>query len=159
MQHRKRALEADDSKSFARDGGIPYPNFFARVHPGWDVPVNAMIFTLGITIALSLFIIGTPDSPAFAILTSLSLTGLIFSYLLAVFCVFWKRLRGEQFPPGRFNLGKFGFVCNTIAIGFLIITFIFMFFPRAPNPGADGMNWSVVHLFGEPRLLRFEIVS
>lgn len=106
--------------------------------------MNAMIFTLGITTVLSLFIIGTPDSPAFAILTSLSLTGLISSYLLAVICVFWKRLRGEPFPPGRFNLGKFGFVCNTIAMSFLTIAFIFMFFPVDPNPGPSNMNWSVV---------------
>ena len=131
-------------RSFARDGGIPFSGFFARVQPGLDVPVNAMIFTLGITIVLSLFIIGTPESPAFAILTSLSLTGLISSYLLAVICVFWKRCRGEEFPPGRFNLGRFGFVCNAIAISFLVIAFIFMFFPTAPNPGAEGMNWSVV---------------
>lgn len=103
-----------------------------------------MVFTLGITIILSLFIIGTPNSPAFAILTSLSLTGLISSYLLAVICIFWKRLRGEQFPPGRFNLGRFGFVCNGIAMAFLIVGFVFMFFPTAPNPGAGGMNWSVV---------------
>lgn len=131
-------------RSFARDGGIPYASLFAKVTPGWDVPTNAMMFTLGITIVLSLFIIGTPNSPAFAILTSLSLTGLISSYLLAVICVFWKRLRGEQFPPGRFNLGKFGFVCNIIAMAFLLIAFIFMFFPVSPNPGAKGMNWSVV---------------
>lgn len=128
--------------SFARDGGIPFCRFFAKVQPGWDVPVNAMIFTLGITIVLSLFIIGSPV--AFSILTSLSLTGLISSYLLAVTCVFAKRLRGEPFPPGRFNLGKYGFVCNTIAMIFLTIAFVFMFFPTAPHPGPKGMNWSIV---------------
>ena len=131
-------------RSFARDCGMPFSGFFSRVHPGWDVPVNATLFTLGITVILSLFIIGTPDSPAFAILTSVSLTGLISSYLLAVICVFWKRLRGEVFPPGRFNLGRFGFICNTIAMGFLAVAFIFMFFPTAPSPGAEGMNWSIV---------------
>ncbi|KAK5120617.1 hypothetical protein LTR85_005975 [Meristemomyces frigidus] len=128
--------------SFARDGGIPYSSVFARVRPGWDVPVNAMAFTLGITVVLSLFIIGSPV--AFSILTSLSLTGLISSYLLAVGCVLAKRIRGEQFPPGRFNLGKFGFVCNGIAVCFLLVVWVFMFFPTAPDPGAAGMNWSVV---------------
>lgn len=134
------------ARSFARGGGIPFASFFAKVHAGWDVPVNAMIFTLGITVVLSLFIIGTPKSPAFAILTSLSLTGLISSYLLAVICVFWKRLRGEHFPPGRFNLGRFGLFCNTVAMAFLAIASTFMFFPTAPDPGAKGMNWSIVSL-------------
>lgn len=123
---------------------MPFSGFFSRVHPRWDVPVNATLFTLGITVVLSLFIIGTPHSPAFAILTSLSLTGLISSYLLAVVCVLWKRQRGEAFPPGRFNLGRFGFVCNTVAMCFLTVAFVFMFFPTAPNPGSEGMNWSIV---------------
>ena len=86
-----------------------------------------MIFTYAITCALSLFIIGSPV--AFAILTSLSLTGLISSYLLAVGCVLAKRIRGEEFPLGRFDLGKFGFVCNGIAVCFLALVWIFMFFP------------------------------
>lgn len=128
--------------SFARDGGVPFSSFFAQVRPGWDVPVNAMVFTFTITIILSLFIIGSPV--AFSLLTSLSLTGLISSYLLAITCVLAKRIRGEPFPPGRFNLGRFGFACNSIAIGFLLLVWVMMFFPTAPNPGAGDMNWSVV---------------
>lgn len=78
-----------------------------------------MVFTFTITVILSLFTIGSPV--AFSILTSLSLTGLISSYLLAVACVLAKRLRGEPFPPGRFNLGRFGYVCNGIAVCFLLL--------------------------------------
>nr|POF22393.1 putative amino-acid permease c15c4.04c [Quercus suber] len=107
--------------SFARDGGVPFSSFFAEVRSGWDVPVNAMALTLAITIILSLFIIGSPV--AFSLLTSLSLTGLISFYLLAVTCVLFKRIRGEPFPPGRFDLGRFGFVCNSIAVAFLLIAF------------------------------------
>jgi len=101
-----------------------------------------MGFTFFITVVLSLFIIGSPV--AFSILTSLSLTGLISSYLMVVVCVLWKRFRGEQFPPGKFNLGKFGFVCNILAVCFLSLSWVFMFFPTAPNPPAASMNWSVV---------------
>jgi len=101
-----------------------------------------MSFTFAITVVLSLFIIGSPV--AFSLLTSLSLTGLISSYLLAVTCVLAKRLRGERLPPSRFSLGNFGYVCNVVAIGFLLLVWVFMFFPTAPSPGAGGMNWSVV---------------
>ncbi|KAK5740131.1 hypothetical protein LTR17_004843 [Elasticomyces elasticus] len=128
--------------SFARDGGVPFGPFFATVRPGWDVPVNAMACTWGITVVMSLFIIGSPV--AFSILTSLSLTGLISSYLIAVCCIFAKRIRRERFPPGRFDLGKIGFVANGIAVCFLLVAWLFMFFPTAPNPSAGGMNWSVV---------------
>ncbi|KAK5717360.1 hypothetical protein LTR15_009254 [Elasticomyces elasticus] len=128
--------------SFARDGGVPFGPFFATVRPGWDVPVNAMACTWGITVVMSLFIIGSPV--AFSTLTSLSLTGLISSYLIAVCCILAKRFRRERFPPGRFDLGKFGFVASGIAVCFLLVAWLFMFFPTAPDPSAGGMNWSVV---------------
>jgi choline transport protein len=102
-----------------------------------------MAFTFAITVILSLFIIGLPV--AFSILTSLALTGLISSYLIAITCVLAKRMRGETFPASRFSLGKYGgYACNAIAIGFLLVVWVFMFFPTAPNPGPRGMNWSVV---------------
>jgi len=119
-----RLVSNSSSRSFARDGGVPFGAFFAKVRPGWDVPVNAMAFTWGITVILSLVIIGSPV--AFSILTSLSLTGLISSYLLAVCCIFAKRIRGEQFPPGRFNLGRVGFVANGIAVCFLVVAWLFV---------------------------------
>ena len=35
-------------------------------------------------------------------------------------------------------------MANGIAVCFLSIAWVFMFFPTAPNPGAAGMNWSIV---------------
>ncbi|KAH9826561.1 Amino acid permease [Teratosphaeria destructans] len=114
----------------------------AMVRPGWDVPLNAMLCTFGICAVLSLFAIGSPV--AWELLTSLPLVGLTSSYLLAIGCVFWRRLRGEPLPLSRFPLGRFGLVCNGVALAFLGVVWIFIFFPTAPDPGARGMNWAVV---------------
>ena len=63
--------------SFARDGGLPFSSWLAYVRPGWDIPMNAMAVTMVITIILSVIVIGS--TTAFAIFTTLTLTGLLSS--------------------------------------------------------------------------------
>lgn len=131
--------------AFARDGGLPASKFLSRVRPGWDIPLNAVVVTLIVSAVLSLIVIGSPA--ALSNLTTLGLTGLISSYLIAVACIFAKRLRKEPFPASRFNLGKFGYVANVIALCWLSLAFVMMFFPTAPHPEPASMNWSIL-IFG-----------
>ena len=42
----------------ARDDGLPFSKFLARVSPGWDLPLNSTFVTFGVTVALSLINIG-----------------------------------------------------------------------------------------------------
>ena len=56
----------------------------------------------------------------------------------------YRRNWGEALPTARFTLGKAGNVVNLIAIAFLTVGLVFLFFPYAPNPDAKGMNWSSV---------------
>ena len=55
-----------------------------------------------------------------------------------------KRLRGEMLPASRFNLGKAGNAINIIALCFLMVFWVFQFFPAAPSPTPSDMNWSCV---------------
>lgn len=105
-----------------------------------DVPANAVLVTLLCTTLLSLIIIGS--TIAFNIITSLGQLGLVSSYIIVIACVFAKRLRGEPLLPSRFNLGRAGIVINAIALCFLSLAFIFLFFPAAPHPTPQNMNWS-----------------
>lgn len=116
-----------------------------KVHPGWDVPVNAILVTLLCTILLSLIIIGS--TIAFNVITSLSQIGLVSSYIIVIACVFAKRVKGEALLPSRFSLGKFGFVVNGLALSFMGLAFVFLFFPAAPDTTPASMNWSCL-LFG-----------
>ena len=45
--------------AFARDKGVPFSSWFANVHPGMGLPVNALIFSYGLAVALSLINIGS----------------------------------------------------------------------------------------------------
>lgn len=73
-----------------------------------------------------------------------TLTGLLSSYVVCIACVLAKRLRGEPFPPSRWTLGRAGTPINIIALCFLSVAWVFMFFPAAPNPDAAGFNWSIL---------------
>jgi choline transport protein len=98
---------------------------------------------MAFTTILSLIIIGS--NTAFLVIATLSQTGLLSSYLLAISCILSKRICGQSFPKSRFDLGKVGgFVVNIIAVCFLALALVMTFFPSAPHPNARGMNWSIL---------------
>lgn len=110
-----------------------------------DVPANAILVTLMLTTLLSLIIIGS--SIAFNVITSLGQLGLVSSYIVVIACILRKRILGEQLLPSKFSLGRWGLWVNILALCFLIVAFIFLFFPAAPNPTVESMNWSCL-IFG-----------
>ena len=80
-------------------------------------------------------------------ITSLGQLGLVSSYIVVIGCIFARRVRGEALLPSRFSLGAAGIFVNAIALAFLSLAFVFLFFPAAPHPTAASMNWSSL-LFG-----------
>ncbi|KAK2764533.1 hypothetical protein FQN54_009228 [Arachnomyces sp. PD_36] len=128
--------------SFARDKGLPFSSFFSHVTPGWNIPLNAVIVSLIITVLLSLINIGS-DVALFAIV-SLTITSLMTSYIITISCLVIKRLRGQPLPPHRWSLGKYGLAINIGALAFLIPLFVFAMFPLTAEVEPATMNWSVV---------------
>ena len=127
--------------AFARDKGLPFHEFLSRVRPN-GVPANSVYVTLVFTCLLALIVIGS--TAAFNIILSVSATGLFTSYLIVIFTVLVKRLKGEKFPPSQFSLGIWGIPVNIIAICFLIVAYLFLFFPAVPKPNPASMNWAVL---------------
>jgi amino acid transporter len=91
---------------------------------------------------VALIIIGS--TTAFNIILSVSATGLFTSYLTVILTVIAKRLRKEKFPASKFSLGRWGLPVNIIAVCFLLVAYLFLFFPGAPNPDAANMNWAIL---------------
>ncbi|KAK0937294.1 hypothetical protein LTR29_011117 [Friedmanniomyces endolithicus] len=131
--------------SFARDGGPPFSTWLSRVRPGWDVPMNAMTVSLGVTAILSCIVIGS--ATAYGVFVTLVNSGLLSSYAICIGCIMYKRIRGEPFPPSQFSLGGAGNIVNAIALAFLSVAWIFQFFPSAPDPTGTSMNWAIL-IFG-----------
>jgi choline transport protein len=128
--------------AFARDHGVPFGGFLSRVQPGWDIPLNSVIVSFGISVLLALINIGS--TAAFNSIASLGTCALLSSYIISISCIFLKRWRNEPLLPTQFSLGKAGIWINGIAIVYLCMAFLFAFFPTFPHPTPDLMNWNIL---------------
>ncbi|KAM5454202.1 hypothetical protein MaudCBS49596_002215 [Microsporum audouinii] len=124
--------------AFARDNGLPFGKFFQKVPLGWDIPLNAIIFTVIVSSLLSLINIGS--TIAFNQITSLGLCALLSSYIVSISCMALKRIRGEALLPSHFRMGALGLPINLLSLAFLVLAYVFCFFPPTPKPPLDGAN-------------------
>ena len=131
--------------AFSRDHGVPFSSVFATVHRGWDIPLNAVLVSLVITVLLALVNIGS--SVALQAIFSLSGVSLVLSYCTCLGCVVIRRLRGQPLPERRWSLGRAGLACNIAALGFLLPLVIFLCFPIAVPVVPSTMNWASM-MFG-----------
>jgi amino acid transporter len=130
--------------SFARDGGIPFYRYFAKVDDKWRSPVRATWAQGGIAALIGVLYLFA-DTVLSAIL-SVSTIALTISYALPIIVLLI--VGREQLPETRsFNLGKYGTACNIVSIIYCSITTVFFFFPGNPNPGTSDMNWAIA-VFG-----------
>lgn len=93
-----------------------------------------------ITCLLSLINLGS--SVAFNAIVSLTVGAILSSYIISISCVCLRKIRNDPLPHARWSLGRAGLACNIIAVLFLILVYIFAFFPLAPAPDPSSMNWS-----------------
>jgi choline transport protein len=143
--------------AFARDRGMPCSDFlcrwvlvclapakndwhFNRVRPGWDIPLNAVLVSFVVTCLLSLINLGS--SVAFNAIVSLTVGAILSSYIISISCVALRRIRRQPLPHARWSLGRAGLACNIIAVLFLLLVYVFAFFPLAAPVEAETMNWS-----------------
>ncbi|KAK5132716.1 hypothetical protein LTR08_008682 [Meristemomyces frigidus] len=131
--------------SFARDGGVPFSHSLSQVSDRNHIPVRAITCTIIVTIVLSLILIGS--SLAFNIIATLFGVALLGSYLTSISTLVYQRFSGSQLPRTRFSLGSFGLPINLATIIFDLFAFVMLFFPAAPNPTTQTMNWAVL-IFG-----------
>lgn len=128
--------------AFARDGGLPFSRLWRYVQPGWDLPINAIIFSCIVTALLSLINLGSDT--AFNAILSIGIVGLLTSYLVSLSCLLLKRIRGEPLLWRRWNPGKtFGFLCNAVGLAYLVVAYVFAFFPIFVPVNAVNMNWAI----------------
>ncbi|KAF4494548.1 hypothetical protein FAGAP_9309 [Fusarium agapanthi] len=147
--------------SFARDRGLPGWRTLSKVSDRTTVPVYSVLCTAVISILLSLINIGSPV--AFQNVTSLSISCLYSSYLIAAGLLLYRRLTkgfalpgasdlpalanttGAELVWGPFHLkGAFGIANNIFAMCYLIVVGFFSFWPPMVDPTVDMMNYSVV---------------
>lgn len=128
---------------FARDGGIPWSNYFSKVDETWKVPIRAL-WLQGAIIAL-VGVLYTFASTVLEAILSVSTIALTMSYGMPILVLL---LTGrDKLPPGEFSLGRLGPVCNWVSVAYCAITTVFFFFPGSPNPTGTDMNYAIA-VFG-----------
>lgn len=75
---------------------------------------------------------------------SIGQVGTVSSYIVPIACMLRKRILKEPLLPSRFDLGRGGIYVNIVALCFLVLAFVFPFFPMATNPTPASMNWTVL---------------
>ncbi|KAF5626124.1 choline transporter [Fusarium sp. NRRL 52700] len=128
---------------FARDGGIPWSGYFAKVDDFWKVPVRAL-WLQGAVMAL-IGVLYTFASTVLEAILSVSTIALTVSYGMPILTLLL--VGRDKLPPGEFSLGRFGSVINWVSVFYCAITTVFFFFPSAPNPAVADMNYAIA-VFG-----------
>ena len=125
-----------------------------------SIPVTAVGITT--TISALLALIGIGSSLAFNDIISISVVGLYASYLVAAILLLWRRVTGairpasESYnesaivnaPNSTLTWGPFkmppiiGALVNCVAVAYMIIIFLFAFWPPALPVGPSTMNYA-----------------
>src|SRR5436189_4463936 len=110
-----------------------------QVTPGWNIPLNSVLITFVITSLLSLINIGS--TVAFNAIGSLAVSALLGTYIISFTCLILRRLRAPL-PPRRWSLGGAGIFINIGAVLFLLVVWVFVFFPIQVPVTPQTMNWN-----------------
>lgn len=79
---------------------------------------------------------------AFNAIVSLATGAFLSSYIISISCVALRKIQKKPLPRARWSLGRAGVACNIIAVLFLLLVYVFSFFPLATPVEAETMNWS-----------------
>ncbi|PYI13087.1 amino acid transporter [Aspergillus japonicus CBS 114.51] len=137
------ASTARQTFSFARDLGLPFSKWTAKVDEKRKLPVNSVILTCVFSALLALINIGSET--AFNAVVSLNVAALMFSYSISMSCLIWRKLyHPESLPPARWGLGRYGLAVNIIGLVYVLFALFWSFWPSELPVAADNFNWSVV---------------
>lgn len=108
--------------AFARDGGLPFSRFFAKVHPRLDVPLNALYLTTALVIVFGCIFLGS--SSAFNAIISASVVALGITYAIPPAVSFGATatfqtltMLSDQLPSWSKNAACRKIICHSATMG------------------------------------------
>jgi amino acid transporter len=115
--------------AFARDGGMPGHRFIRQIHPRWHTPVNAILVTCVLAVAVLLW------AGAYYVVTAISVIMLYWAYGIPILLNVRNKLRGQgeytTASTAPWNLKKWGTPLNLISVVWIGIITVFLAIP--PN--------------------------
>jgi amino acid transporter len=132
--------------AFARDKGLPFPQFFSYIHPTLQVPLPALLLMGAVSCLLSLINLGS--TVAFNALVALSMVALCISYLIPIVFLTLRQLTGKHPKYGPWRLGRWSIPIKLGAMIYLVYIAIFVPFPTSLPVTAITMNYAAPIFLG-----------
>ncbi|RTE80646.1 hypothetical protein BHE90_004890 [Fusarium euwallaceae] len=131
--------------AMARDKGIIFPDYFAHIQPGLNVPIRAIMICYLFNVAFGLLYLG--PTVAFGAYISSCTILLNVSYAFPVITLLIRGrgiLKAHQNADTPFKLGRWGHVVNWVSSIFVVVTSVFFCFPTAIPVSGNTMNYVCV---------------
>jgi len=129
------------------EGALPGSIYLGHLDERTNLPLWSCALSVAITMLLGLINIGS--STAFNAVISLTIGAYYSSYFMAIMLLIVRKLSGTAPQPGPWQMGKFtGILVNITALIYIVIVFIFSFFPITVPVTLNSINWAVVLYFG-----------
>lgn len=124
--------------AFARDDLLPFSHHWRRVSKRSQTPIAAVWLYAALEIIVNL--LGLMSDTAISAVFNVCTVALNISYLVPIVC---KMLYG-RFEKGPWNLGRWSFVMNVVAVGWNTLMAVIFFFPTRLPVAAENMNYAIV---------------
>jgi amino acid permease (GABA permease) len=125
--------------AFSRDGAIPGSSFWHHINPRTRTPSRAVYFA--VVFAFILAIPSMWSSVAYGAVISISVIGLYIAYIIPTLL---RRLAGDAFTPGPWNLGRWSSLVGWIGIIWVGIITVLFVLPTASPITLHNFNYTIV---------------
>ncbi|KAL1301907.1 hypothetical protein AAFC00_006085 [Neodothiora populina] len=124
--------------AFSRDGAIPGSHLWKQVNPTLGVPLNAMMLSMIVQIALGCIYFGS--AAAYNAFSGVGVIFLTVSYAIPIFASMLNNRK--QLVGAPFHMGAFGAFCNWISIGWSLLAVPLFCMPSAIPVTLNSMNYA-----------------
>ncbi|KAK6371625.1 hypothetical protein LTS17_008877 [Exophiala oligosperma] len=130
--------------AFARDHGVPFSNYFARIDPYFKFPVRTTVAAFVFVCCYGLLYLAS--TTAFNSIVTGAVLYLNITYAVPQgIALFQGR---KKLPPRYLNLGWLGYFCNAFSCLWIVILGVMVCFPPSIPTSTATMNYTSVILVG-----------
>ena len=125
--------------AFSRDKALPGSHLWAKVNPRTGTPTNSIWLCVVLSALLALPALF--NNTAYLAVTSVAVIGLYIAYIVPVLL---RRLRGSDFRPGPWHLGKWSPLIGWIAVAWVILICVLFVLPPSKPITVDSFNYAPI---------------
>ncbi|KAF4554674.1 Amino acid permease-like protein 1 [Elsinoe fawcettii] len=127
--------------ALARDGALPFPDFFAKISHRTRVPRNAILISMAFSLIMAFVHLGS--EALYGAVLSIAAASQMGCYCISITCVLWRRMTApETLPAARWSLGRWGALINVVAVIYSFTIMFWVVWPQSTPVTVDNFNFS-----------------